>query len=87
MAEYSNSLLRLFGFELKKIQDDKKEKAPSVVPPADGDGSEYITASGTRFGQHINLDGVDSKNILLVSSFNTPPRIAIFTASSIISKT
>ena len=55
---------RLFGFEIKRVQDqqDKKEKLPSIVPPTDEEGAGYVTASGTYMGQYINMDGNESKN-------------------------
>ena len=66
MAEQANpgaEGIKLFGFEIKrasKKEDDKK--LPSIVPPRDDEGGSYATASGTHYGQYLNLDGDDSKD-------------------------
>ena len=59
MAEESNNtLMKLFGFELRRAQPEKKsEKLPSIVPKADDDGAGYVTASGAHFGQYIDIKG------------------------------
>ena len=64
MAEYSSDTrgLRLFGFELRRTPKDDPDKKPSIVPAKDDDGAGYVTASGTHYGQYINLDGDDSKD-------------------------
>lgn len=65
MAENDNSLLKLFGFELKKIDKDKKEnpdKLPSIVPKTDNDGAGYVTASGAHYGQYVDIEGNDAKD-------------------------
>ena len=53
MAEDGNGF-KLFGFEIKKSKDEKKEKLPSIVPPIDDDGAGYVTAAGSHFGQYLN---------------------------------
>ena len=65
MAEESGSSkgLQLFGFQItraKKKEEDKKR--PSIVPPRDDEGGSYATASGSHYGQFLNLDGDDSKD-------------------------
>ena len=54
MAEQDNSILKLFGFELKRAEDkqkeEKKKKLQSVVTPTDPDGAGYVTASGSHYG-------------------------------------
>tara|TARA_Y100000385_G_scaffold287371_1_gene351494 strand:- start:2799 stop:4310 length:1512 start_codon:yes stop_codon:yes gene_type:complete len=63
MAEESNSIIKLFGFELKRANQDKKpEKLPSIVPKADEDGAGYVTASGAHFGQFIDIEGDGAKD-------------------------
>ena len=52
---------RLFGFEIKRSEKEDPKKLPSIVPPRDDDGAGYATASGSHFGQYINLDD-DSKD-------------------------
>ena len=53
---------RLFGFEIKRAGDDDAKKKPSIVPARDDDGAGYVTASGSHYGQYINLDGDDAKD-------------------------
>ena len=53
--------ITLFGFEIKRKNVDPK-KLPSIVPPKDDDGAGYVTASGTHYGQYLNIDGDDSKD-------------------------
>ena len=68
MAE-DNSVLKLFGFELKraksnseKDKDKKLDKLRSVVAPVDDDGAGYITASGSHYGQYLDMDGGQAKD-------------------------
>ena len=58
-----NEGLKLFGFEIKrtKTASDKKQ-LPSIVPAGDDDVAGYITASGSHYGQYLNLDGDESKD-------------------------
>ena len=61
MAE--NQGLKLFGFEIRRAgQKVQGKKLDSIVPPTDDDGAGYVTASGSHFGQYINLDGDESKD-------------------------
>ena len=55
--------LSLFGFQIsrKKKKEDEK-KRPSIVPARDDEGGSYTTASGSHYGQYLNLDGNDSKD-------------------------
>ena len=64
-----NSILKLFGFELKRAKsssenekDKKLEKLRSVVAPVDDDGAGYITASGSHYGQYLDMDGGQAKD-------------------------
>ena len=62
MAENASGF-KLFGFEIKRSRpDEDPKKAPSIVPARDEDGAGYITASGSHYGQYINLDGYDAKD-------------------------
>ncbi len=54
--------IKLFGFEIKRSKKKEEEKLPSIVPPRDDEGGSYQTASGTHYGQYLNLDGDDSKD-------------------------
>ena len=63
MADERN-IFQAFGFELKRVQKMKGEnnKAPSIVPKVDEDGAGYVTASGSYFGQYIDMDGGAAKD-------------------------
>ena len=54
----------LFGFEIRRKQDkpSKKNQMDSIVPPIDEDGAGYVTASGSHFGQYVNIDGDEFKD-------------------------
>lgn len=59
----SNSLLKLFGFEIRRANKTGEKKVlPSIVPPTDVDGAGYVTATAGHYGQYINLEGDDSKD-------------------------
>ena len=65
MAEQDNSILKLFGFELKRAGENKpkeNEKLKSIVTPADEDGVGYVTASGSHYGQYIDMEGSQAKD-------------------------
>ena len=64
MAEQDNSILKLFGFELKRVrkQGEENPKLQSIVPKTDDDGAGYVTASGAHFGQYIDMAGNDAKD-------------------------
>ena len=53
---------KLFGFEIKRAKKKEEQKLPSVVPPRDDEGGSYATASGTHYGQYLNLGDDDSKD-------------------------
>ena len=66
MADDNNSIMKLFGFELKRSnkKDPNKEndKLPSIVPKTDDDGAGYVTASGSHYGQYIDINGDNAKD-------------------------
>ena len=71
MADPINGI-RLFGFEIKRaknqIDDDKKLK--SIVPSVDTEGAGYVTASGSHYGQYLDIDGDKSKdNATLIQKY------------------
>ena len=53
---------KLFGFEIKRANQDDPKKRPSIVPARDDDGAGYVTAAGTHYGQYLNIDGDDAKD-------------------------
>ena len=73
MADNSNQGIKLFGFEIRRAGARKaaaKSQLDSIVPPTDDDGAGYVTASGSHFGQYVNLDGDESKdNIELIRQY------------------
>ena len=54
--------LTLFGWQISKKTKKEDQKTPSIVPPRDDEGGSYATASGSHYGQYLNLDGDDSKD-------------------------
>lgn len=59
-----DSLLKLFGFELKRTKKDKPAPTlKSVVPPTDDDGAGYVTTQAGYYGQYVNLEGDNSKDV------------------------
>jgi len=61
--------IRLFGFEIKRSEKEDPKKLPSIVPPRDDDGAGYATASGSHFGQYINLDDDSKDNNQLILKY------------------
>jgi hypothetical protein len=59
-----NNLFKAFGFELKRSKASGKEddKATSIVPKVDEDGAGYVTASGSYFGQYVDMEGTAAKD-------------------------
>lgn len=56
-------MAELFGFELKRKEQDKADaKKKSFVAPLEDDGSSYVQASGGHFGQYVDLDGGQAAN-------------------------
>jgi hypothetical protein len=66
MADNNDSIMKLFGFELKKAKkkdpNKENEKTPSIVPKVDDDGAGYVTASGSHYGQYIDINGDNAKD-------------------------
>ena len=59
MAEENS--IKLFGFEIKRASKTN-DKLKSVVPPQSEDGAGYITASGSYYGQYVDIDGNNAKD-------------------------
>lgn len=67
MDDTQDSILKLFGFEIKrsKKQENEESKLKSVVPPTDEDGEGYVTVSGLNggfYGQYLNTGGEPAKD-------------------------
>lgn len=52
--------MQLFGLEIKRKQDKTQEKAPSVVPPAQDDGSTVLSSinAGAYYGLVLDVEGI-----------------------------
>ena len=69
MADDQNSILKLFGFELRRNKDSGggvsstgKQKLESPVVPTDPDGAGYTTSGAGYYGQYINIEGDQAKD-------------------------
>jgi len=60
MAEENS--IKLFCFEIKRAGSKAQEKLKSVVPAQDEDGAGYVTASGSYYGQYVDIDGNNAKD-------------------------
>ena len=68
----NNNIFQAFGFELKRVgkENEEDKKAPSIVPKIDEDGAGYVTASGSYFGQYVDLEGTAAKdNVDLIKKY------------------
>jgi hypothetical protein len=68
----ADNSLKLFGFEIRrsKSQESEDKNLKSIVPKVDEDGAGYVTASGSHFGQYIDIDGDKSKdNATLIQKY------------------
>mgnify|MGYP003634744201 CR=1 FL=1 len=60
----ADDVIKLFGFEIKRSKGSKPEPTlKSVVPPTDEDGAGYVTSSAGYFGQYVNLEGDNAKDV------------------------
>ena len=58
-----NSLvLNLKESQKIKQKEEKKKKLQSIVAPTDPDGAGYVTASGSHYGQFLDMDGTQTKD-------------------------
>lgn len=64
MAEENGSVLKLFGFEIKRAgaKSTGTQKLQSPVAPTDPDGAGYVTSAAGYYGQYINMDGDQAKD-------------------------
>ena len=66
MAEEANgSVLKLFGFEIKRAGTKKEvgtQKLASPVIPTDPDGAGYTSTAAGYYGQYVNLEGDQAKD-------------------------
>lgn len=57
-----DSIIKLFGFEIRRNKKEKGSNLVSIVPPTDDDGAGYVTSAAGHYGQFINMDGDNSKD-------------------------
>lgn len=79
MADTNTSVLKLFGFEIKRASKAEPKPLPSIVPPTDFDGAGYITAAAGHYGQYVNLDADTAKDnhqlVLLYRGISMHPEV------------
>jgi len=62
MADTSNTGFNIFGFEIKRKNDEKEEnKKASFVPPTTEDGEGYIVNAGGYFGSYVDMEGTSAR--------------------------
>jgi hypothetical protein len=63
--------IKLFGFEIKRAKDtlEDPDRRPSIVPATDDDGAGYVTASGSHYGQYLNVDDDSKDNHQLILKY------------------
>ena len=67
-----NKGFNVFGFEIKRksTADKEAKKLTSIVPKSDEDGAGYVTASGSHFGQYVDLGDNNTKdNVELIRKY------------------
>ena len=60
----------LFGFEIKRKQDEN-DNIPSFVTPQDDDGAVNIAATGTGISTFLDMDGTAKSEAELVQKYRT----------------
>ena len=61
--------MELFGFEIKRKNDEKEQNLrKSFVPKMEDDGAGYISGTG-HFGQYIDLDGGSKNEVELIKKY------------------
>lgn len=62
MADNTNNGLSLFGFEIKRKNEEKEEKKKaSFVAPTAEDGEGYIVNAGGYFGSYVDMEGTSAR--------------------------
>lgn len=62
--------VKLFGFEIKRQEEDKVIQQPTVVTPSMDDGAVNIQ-SGAHYGIYVDLDGSYRSEVDLLSKYRT----------------
>jgi hypothetical protein len=58
----------LFGFEIKRKQDDARQDLPAFSPPIEDDGAMVVAAGGV-YGTYVDLDGAVRSEAELVTKY------------------
>jgi hypothetical protein len=62
MADNDNNAFNIFGFEIKRKNNEKEElKKASFVAPTSEDGDGYIVNGGGHFGSYVDMEGGSAK--------------------------
>ena len=61
-------MAELFGFEFKRVQQDKEDKLPSFAPKEQDDGAVVVAAGGS-YGTYVDLDGTVRTEAELVTKY------------------
>ena len=61
-------MARLFGFEIKRTQDEANNTPSSFAPPANDDGATVV-AEGGVFGTYVDLEGTARTEAELVNKY------------------
>lgn len=58
----NNGTFSVFGFEIKRKENEKEEKKrASFVPPSTEDGEGYIVNAGGYFGSYVDMEGTSAR--------------------------
>ena len=61
-------MARLFGFEIKRLADQRDDAPASFVPPANDEGATVV-AEGGMFGTYVDLEGTARTEAELVTKY------------------
>lgn len=62
MADNDNNAFNIFGFEIKRKNNEKEEsKKVSFVAPTSDDGDGYIVNAGGHFGSYVDMEGTSAR--------------------------
>ena len=62
MADNTNNAFNLFGFEIKRKDNEKEDsKRASFVAPTSDDGEGHIVNAGGYFGSYVDIDGASAR--------------------------
>ena len=62
--------MELFGFEIKR-KDDEEKNRPSFVEKTEDDGAVNVSVSGGAFGQYVDMEGTAKSEAELVTKYRS----------------